>query len=104
MKRSSSLAMQRYSAQPRDRIFVKAYGFLSFARNMGKNVGKNISKNFSSKYSHKLFDHAKQSTTDTLETPSQNTAEATDDLIGNKIAEKISALSKNLTNEKFRNK
>ena len=32
-----------YSVQPRDRIFVKGYGFLSFARKIGKNVGKNIS-------------------------------------------------------------
>ena len=32
------------SVQPRDRIFVKGYGFLSFAKNMGKSVGKNISK------------------------------------------------------------
>ena len=28
-----------YSVQPRDRIFVKGYGFLSFAKNMGKNIG-----------------------------------------------------------------
>ena len=55
--------MTRYSVQPRDRIFVKGYGFLSFARNMGKN----ISKNLSSKYSQKLLDHAKQSATDELE-------------------------------------
>ena len=26
----------RYSVQPRDRIFVKCYGFLFFAKNMGK--------------------------------------------------------------------
>ena len=26
----------RYSNQPRDPIFVKGYGFLSFARNMGE--------------------------------------------------------------------
>ena len=31
--------------QPRHRIFAKPFGFLSFARNLGKNVGKNISKN-----------------------------------------------------------
>ena len=52
--------MQRYSVQPKYRIFVKGYGFLSFARNIGKNVGKNTSKNLSSKYSQKLVDHAKQ--------------------------------------------
>ena len=31
----------RYSVQPRDRIFIKGYGFLSFAKNIGKNIGKN---------------------------------------------------------------
>ena len=30
----------RYSIQPRDRIFVKSYGFLSFAKNMGKMLVK----------------------------------------------------------------
>ena len=30
----------KYSVQPRDRIFVKGYGFLSFAKNMGKNISK----------------------------------------------------------------
>ena len=39
--------MARYTIQPRDRIFVKAHGFLSFAKNMGNNIGKNISKNLS---------------------------------------------------------
>ena len=39
--------MTRYLVQPRDRIFVKYYGFLSFARNMGRDTGKNICKNFS---------------------------------------------------------
>ena len=43
--------MTRYSVQASVRIFVKAYGFLSFANNMDKNFGKNIVKNFSSKYS-----------------------------------------------------
>ena len=45
----SSLAVRRYSVQPRDRIFAKGYGFFSFARNMGKNVGRNIRKTLSSK-------------------------------------------------------
>ena len=34
--------MTRYSVQPRDRIFVKGYGFLSFAKNMCKDIGKNM--------------------------------------------------------------
>ena len=36
----------RYSAQARDRIFVKNYGFLSFAKNMDKNIVINTVKNF----------------------------------------------------------
>ena len=56
---------------------------------MGRNIGKNISKDLSSKCSQKLFDHAKQSATDALKTDSkraiQKIAEATGDLIGNKI-------------------
>ena len=47
--------MTRYSVHPRDRIFVKGHGFLSFARNMSKNIGKNISKNLSSKYRVRNF-------------------------------------------------
>ena len=43
--------MKSYSVQPRDLILVKGYGFLSFAKNMGKSIGKNINKNLSGKYS-----------------------------------------------------
>ena len=87
--------MTHYSVQPRDRIFVKVYGFLSFARDMGRNIVRNI---VSSKYGQKLIYHAKQSATDTLKTASkraiQKTAEATGDLIGHKIADKITRVSK----------
>ena len=41
--------MTRYSVQPRDQIFVKGHGFLSFTKNMGTNIGKNTSRNLSSK-------------------------------------------------------
>ena len=63
--------MTRYSVQPRDRTFVKGYGFLSFAKNMGKTIVKNISKSLSGKYSQKLLDHAKTSATDALKTSSK---------------------------------
>ena len=80
----------RYSVEPRDRVYVKEYEFLSFAKNMGKNL--------SNKYSQKLLDTAKKSTTDAIKTAwkrvIQKTAEATDDLIGNKIADKITSVSK----------
>ena len=48
----------RYSIEPRDRIYVKAYGFLSFAKNMGKSLSNN--------YGQKLLDSAKNPTTDAI--------------------------------------
>ena len=76
--------MTRYSVQARDRIFAKCYGFLSFAKNMGKT----ISKNLSGKHSQKILDHAKQSAIDALKTPSkrviQKRAAAIGDVIGKK--------------------
>ena len=83
------------SIEPRDRKCVKGYGFLSFAKNIGKNI--------SNKYSQKLVDTAKKSATDAIKTASkraiQKTAEATEDLIGNKIADKFTSTSKkNLRN------
>ena len=59
---------------------------------------ENISKNLSSKYSQKLLCQAKQSVIEVLETPSkraiQKAAEATGDLIANKIADKIARISR----------
>ena len=75
----------RYSIEPKDRIYVKGYGFLSFTKNMGKSLRN--------KYGQKLLDSAKKSTTDAIKTASkraiQKAAEATGDFIGNKIADKI---------------
>ena len=84
----------RYSVEPRDRIYVKGYGLLSFAKNIGKIL--------SNKFGQKLLDSAKKSTTDTIKSASkraiQKTAVATGDMIGNKIANKIS-VSKKSTKE-----
>ena len=80
----------RYSIEPRDRIYVKGYGFLSFAKKMGKSLRN--------KYGQKTLGSAKKSTTDAIKTASKRsikkTAEATGDLIGNKIADKITSVSK----------
>ena len=88
-----------YSIEPRDRIYVKGYGFLSFAKNKGKSL--------SNKYGQKLLDSAKKSTTDAIKTASkrviQKTAEATGDFIGNKIADKITSVSKKKPNKKLPN-
>ena len=86
----------RYSVEPKDGIYLKGYGFLSFAKNMGTRL--------SNKYSQKFLDTAKKSATDTIKTASkravQKTAEATGDIIGNKIADKITSVSKKTQNNK----
>ena len=73
-----------YSIEPRDRVYIKGYEFLSLAKNLSNN------------YSQKLIDISKKSTTDALKTASkwviQKTAEATGDFIGNKIADKITSI------------
>ena len=80
----------RYSIEPRDIIYVKGYGSMSFARSM------------SNKYGKKLVGTAKRSATDAIKTASeraiQKTAEATGDLIGNKIVDKIISVSKRKSN------
>ena len=76
----------RYSIEPKDRIYVKESGFLYLAKNM------------SNKNSQKLLDTAKKSTADAIKTASkraiQKVAEATSDLIRNRIADKITNISK----------
>ena len=53
----------RYSIEPKGRRCIKAYGCLSFAKNIGKNL--------SNKYGQKLVDSAKKSATDALKTASK---------------------------------
>ena len=76
---------------------MKRYGFLSFARNIGTHATK-VAKNMSNKYGQKLADTAKKSATDVTKTASkraiQKIAEATGGLVGNKIADKITSVSK----------
>ena len=59
----------RYSVEPRDRIYVKGYGFLSFAKNIGKNLGN--------KYGQKLLDSTKKSTMDAIKTASKRPIQKT---------------------------
>ena len=79
----------RYSIEPRDRVYVKVYGFMSVATSM------------SNKYGKKLVDTAKKSATDAIKTASkraiQKNAEATGDLVDNKTADKITSVSKKST-------
>ena len=68
-----------YSIEPRERRYVKGYGFMSFARN------------FSDKYSKSLMDLSKTFAKTAGKKILQETAKATVDLIGNEIADKITA-------------
>ena len=83
----------RYTIELRGGIYVKGYGFVSFAKNMGKSL--------SNKYGQKLknlLDSAKKSTADAIKTATkraiQKIAEATGDLIRNKIADKITSVQR----------
>ena len=67
----------RYSIEPRERIYVKGYGFMSFARN------------FNDKYSKSLMDLSKTFAKTASKKILKETAKATGDLTGNKIADKI---------------
>ena len=91
----------RYSIEPRERRYVKGYGFLSFARNFGNKYGKTLMNtaiktgtNVNSKYGKKT-DTAIKTGKDFVMIAGKKivheTAEATGDLIGNKIADKITA-------------
>ena len=99
----------RYSLEPKYRKYVQGYGFLSFARKFGDKYGKklintatktgiNVAKKFGDKYGKNLMDTAKKPGINAARTASkrvvQKTAEATGDLIGNKIADKITSLDK----------
>ena len=82
----------RYSTEPKFRKYVKGYVFLSFARKFGDKYGKN------------LMDAATKTGIDAAKNASkrvvQKTAEATWDLIGNKIADKITSVGKSKEKEK----
>ena len=102
----------RYSIEPRERRYVKGYGFMSFARNFGNKYGKKLmntaiktDKNFNSKYGKKLTDTAIKTRKDFVTIAGkkivQKTAEATGDLTGNKTADKITSASKKSQNEEI---
>ena len=82
----------RYSAESKYEKYVKGYEFLSFARRFGDKFGK------------KLKDAVTKTGIDDTKTASkrvvQNTAKVTRDLIGNRIADKITSVGKTKSKEK----
>ena len=71
-----------YSIEPRERRYVKGYGFMSFARN------------FSDKYSKSLMDKGINVSKTFARTAGKKILKETGDLIGNKLADKITSASK----------
>ena len=74
----------RYSLEPKYRKYVQGHGFLSFARKVG------------GKYAKNLMDAAKTASKILVQKP----AETTGDLIGNKIADKMTSVGKLKNREK----
>ena len=83
-----------YSIEPRERRYVKDYGFLSFAKNMGTPATR-VAKNLNDRYGQKLADTAKKSATDALKIAGkraiQKTAETIGDPVDNFLADKITS-------------
>ena len=79
----------RYSAEPKYKKYVEGYDFLSFARKLGDKYVKKLMNTEKKK---------KKADTDAAKTASKRvvlkTAEATGDLIVNKIADKITSVGK----------
>ena len=105
----------RYSLEPTYRKYVQGYGFLSSARKLGDKYGKklmntatktgiNAAKKFGDKYSKNLMNTTKKQGIDFAKTAGkrivQKIPETTGDLIGNKIADKITSLGKSKYKEK----
>ena len=84
-----------YPVKPRKRTSVKGWWCLSFAKYIDAYVIK-VCKNMSNKDSQTLLDSVKKSTTYAIKIASkraiQKTAEATGDLIGIKLDEKITSI------------
>ena len=103
----------RYSIEPRESRYIKGYGFLSFAKNFSNKYSKKLMNtaiktgtNVNIKYSKKLTDTTIKTGTNFAtiagKTIVHKSAEATGDLIGNKIADKITAKpSKKSQNEEI---
>ena len=87
----------RYLLEPRYRRYVQGQGFMSFARNIGNKYGKkvfdkslNVGKSMKKKYGKKILGSSFSAGKDFAKIAGKKvltkSAEATGDLIGNKIA------------------
>ena len=79
--------MTRYAVEPKERQFFRGYGFLSIAKNLGNRFGD------------KLLKQGQETAKIVGKRALNKTAEATGDLIGNKIADKITGQTKQASTE-----
>ena len=96
----------RYSLEPCYRKYAQRQGFMSFAKNIGNKYDRklfdksmNLSKKYGKKYGNKLLDNSISPGKDFAKIVGKKvltkSAEATGDMIGNKIAERITKSSRN---------
>ena len=96
----------RYSLEPRYRKYVQGQGFMSFAKNIGNKYGKklfdksmDVGKKYGKKYGNKLLDNSISTGKDFAKIAGKKvltkSAEATGDMIGNKIADRTTKSSRN---------
>ena len=92
----------RYSLEPCYRKYVQGQGFMSFAENIGNKYGRKIfdkSIDVNNKYGRKILDKSMDASKDFAKIAGKKvlhkSAEATGEMIGNKIADRITKSSRN---------
>ena len=96
----------RYSLEPHYGKYIQRQGFMSFAKNIRNKYGKKIfdksldvGKSMKKKYGKKILDNSLSAGKDFAKIAGKKvltkSAEATGDLIGNKIADRITKISRN---------
>ena len=97
----------RYSLEPSYRKYVQGQGFMSFAKSIGNKYGRKIfdkrykifGKSMKKKYGKKILDNSISAGKDFAKLAGKKvltkSAEATGDLIGNKIADRITKSTRN---------
>ena len=96
----------RYSLEPRYRRYVQGQRFISFARNIGNKYGRktfdksiDVGKSMRKKYGKKILDKSINAGKDFAKIVGKKvlikSAEATGNLIGNKIADRITKSNRN---------
>ena len=92
----------RYSLEPNYRKYIQGQGFMSFAKNIGNKYGRKIfdkSIDVSNKYGRKVLDKSMDASKDFSKIAGKNvlhkSPEATGEMIGNKVADRITKSSRN---------